>query len=259
MSSVAIVGSPSALAAHAPASRDDLQVAVMEAGADLDAIAAVDAIVAIDPTPAERERLAAGPLPALIWHAGAATATVGAPHARTVAGAGPGIGGPSPWRTVPLPVADALFAPAGAPAPAGFGRAAWLGPPTDRRALYESHFGDSIAIEPDAGPEDDAAIAVQLADRRDHGHGARVALARGRLLVSEPIVPGHGLEPGIDHLVANDLADVRAHVVEALRNPPAVERVRLLGRRKAELFRSSRVIARLVGDLLAELDAVSAR
>ena len=87
-----------------------------------------------------------------------------------------------------------------------------------------------------------------------------IALAGGQLLVSERLRPSRGLEPGIDYLEIRDLQEIRSAVDNAVRAPEAFLRVRLRGRRKAELFRSSRVVARLVGDLLLELDlAVSAR
>jgi len=72
--------------------------------------------------------------------------------------------------------------------------------------------------------------------------------------VSEPLKPSRGLEPGIDYVEVRDPAEVRAAVENAVRAPSAFLRMRLRGRRKAELFRSSRVVARLVGDLLRELD-----
>ncbi|NLT05415.1 MAG: hypothetical protein GXY03_03800 [Solirubrobacterales bacterium] len=257
MPRVAILGSSDALAAHAPAGGGALEV--VAGGADL-GVEGADAVVAFDPDAATRARLAGGPAPAILWLSGAVPAPAPADHLRTIVAGAPPAGAPAPWRTVPPPVADGWFADPAAPAPEpGAGHAAWVGPPTERRALYERHFGDAVEIAPDAGPGSDAAVAVHLSDCPGGGHGARVALARGRLLVSEPLLPGHGLEAGIDYLAATAIDDVRALVADALRNPVATERVRLLGRRKAELFRSSRVIARLVGDLLTELDAVRAR
>jgi len=251
---VAIVGSAAALAAHAPAAGGDLAVAARAPG---DGPGAADVVVAFDPSAEERERLAAEAVPAIVWLSHGAPTVVGE-HLRTVTAAATA-GSPDPWRTVPPPVADRWFAPAGAAAPAHAGRAEWLGPPTPRREVYDHHFGDDVAIAPDGGPESDATVAVGLADTADGGHALRVALARGRLVVTEPGEPGRGLEAGIDYLVANALDDVRSLVAEALRSPAAVERVRLLGRRKAELFRSSRVVGRLAADLLAELDVAPAR
>ena len=114
----------------------------------------------------------------------------------------------------------------------------------------------------EAGPDGRTAIAVNFADESGPPttHRALVALAGGQLLVSERLRPSRGLEPGIDYLEIRDLQEIRSAVDNAVRAPEAFLRVRLRGRRKAELFRSSRVVARLVGDLLLELDlAVSAR
>ena len=78
-------------------------------------------------------------------------------------------------------------------------------------------------------------------------------LAAGHLVLSEPLSPPHGLEPGIDYLVVNGPWDIVA-AIDALRRFPGVyHRVRVRGRRKAERFRASHVYPRLMRDLLADV------
>ena len=82
-------------------------------------------------------------------------------------------------------------------------------------------------------------------------------LAAGHLVLTEPLSPTHGLEPGIDYLEfhepATHLAAPAGHARAATR--PSGTRVRVRGRRKAEQFRASRVCPRLVADLLADVRA----
>ncbi len=214
------------------------------AGPELEALA-VDAVVALTPERRLEERLAALGLPALLWRPGPAPGPAGAAQ-RLVLSAGDQ---PEAWRCVGLPVADRRFA---AEEPKLPERAAWLGPPTPRRASYLDWFDHTH--EP-AADGTDALVAVNVHDGDEPAFEQRAAaaLAAGRLLVSETLVPSRGLEPGIDYLAARDLDDLYLAVESAVLHPHAFRRVRLRGRRKAELFRASRVVARLVHDLLLEV------
>jgi hypothetical protein len=222
MPETVILGPPSLLARCAPASDGDLTVTRIPGETTAATIAATgaDAVVAFDPSAGDRAAVAAAGLPTLLWWSDA-TAPAGADQAawtggpcRTIAAHATVPRGS--WRSLPLPVADDLF--------------------SDLEATT-------------------AAVAVNFSDDDGpaHEHRALVALARGQLLISEPLAPSRGLEPGIDHLEARVPEDVRLLVENATRAPEAFERVRLRGRRKAELFRSSAVVGRLVGDLLLEL------
>jgi hypothetical protein len=80
-------------------------------------------------------------------------------------------------------------------------------------------------------------------------------LAAGHLVLSEPLDPTHGLEPGVDYLETSTPQELYA-AIELLRRFPNVHhRVRLRGRMKAEGFRASRVYPRLVHDLLLDVRA----
>jgi len=220
---VALLGLPTLLDLCAPSDIEGLTVTRIDGLAI--ASASADALVAFEPSEGEWMKLDEVQLPALIWWRDGPPAWAetpnrsrsGAPR-RTVAGSPQAPAGC--WRSIPLPVADELF----------------------------SEWSEQA---PDAG-----AVAVNFQDEGGPAslHNALVALAQGQLLVSEPLQPSRGLEPGIDYLEACGRDEVRAAVENAARAPEAFLRMRLRGRRKAELFRASRVVTRLVGDLLLELE-----
>lgn len=216
--------------------------------------ATADAIVAIEPSPTERGLIDEIDLPTLIWLKDASPGESGAPRAnqRLIASS---CQDERIWRSAPLPVADRHY---GNDAQHEPWQAAWLGPSTPRRRDHLAYFkGDPDLIADDLSISPPIAIAVNMHDDEGPGceHRALSALARGKLLVSEPLTPPRGLEPGIDYVEAHTLDDMFLAVEHAIRSPSSLRRVRLRGRRKAELFRASRVIPRLVGDLLLELEA----
>ena len=242
MARVAVLGSAPLLDAHAPASVPGLDVIEVPADGDVEGVGSlgVDAVVAFDP---DQELAARLDGPALLWSSLPGRIAPAA-RQRLVLSSGDH---PDAWRCVSLPVADRHYADVDLPA-----GAAWLGPPTQRRSSYLSWFTHTAAPAED-GTE--ALVAVNMHDGDEPAFEPRVprALARGRLVVSETLAPARGLEPGIDYLEAQDLDDLYLAVESAVLDPHAFRRVRLCGRRKAELFRSSAVIHRLVGDLLLEL------
>jgi hypothetical protein len=159
----------------------------------------------------------------------------------------PGV--PGAWRVMPLPVADRAFQPVDAVSVTGC--AQLLGADGPRRRAYLERFEHSVAlVEAPA----QATVAVNLHDTERAVFESRVAhaLAAGRLLVSETLQPSFGLEPGIDYLEARDLTDLFVTVENAGTMPDAYATVRSRGRRKAEWFRSSRVVERLARDLRLE-------
>lgn len=80
-------------------------------------------------------------------------------------------------------------------------------------------------------------------------------LAAGHLVLSEPLDPLHGLEPGIDFIEVGTAGELYRELELLQRSPDAHHRVRVRGRMKAESFRASRVYPRLVHDLLLDLRA----
>ncbi len=81
-----------------------------------------------------------------------------------------------------------------------------------------------------------------------------IALAAGHLVISEPLSPRHGLQPGHDHLEADGAAAIEALVDELTRDPSAYLDVQRAGREQAERFRASVVYPRLIRDALAAID-----
>jgi hypothetical protein len=79
-------------------------------------------------------------------------------------------------------------------------------------------------------------------------------LAAGNLVVTEPLSPRHGLEPGIDYVEVPHSEELILTVAQIHSYPGLHRRVRIRGRRKAEAFRASRVYPRLLYDLLLDLE-----
>jgi hypothetical protein len=166
------------------------------------------------------------------------------------------------WRSLPLPVADRMYAPvrpvAGPPSILFVGRSTkhrerFLGRPKAELDVVHAAFGVGagdlealLAAHP---------IAVNLHNEPYPSFENRVCLhlAAGQLVVSETLSPTHGLEPDIDYVEVSEPHELHAVLHAAVRFPRAYDRVRIRGRRKAEAFRASHVYPRLVEDLLLDL------
>ncbi len=225
---VALLGPPTLLDRCAPSDGEGLTVTRIDGPSA--ATPHADALVAFEPSRDQWATLAEVELPTLIWWQDAAPGWVGAANRPRTAAPRRTITGdphapPGSWRSIAPPVADQLFSRSQLPA-------------------VSSDSAIVVNFENEDGP-----ASMQR---------ALEALAQGKLLVSEALLPSRGLEPGIDYVEARHLDEVRSAVANATRAPEAYLRMRLRGRRKAELFRSSRVVARLVGDLLLELDLATA-
>ncbi len=166
------------------------------------------------------------------------------------------------WRSVPLPVSDRYYRDVrqvrGRP------RVLFLGRSTPHREsflLRPKHRYDIVHIAHGLGPDDlerladefDAGINVHNEPYPNFENRACFHLAAGHLLLSEPLSPTHGLEPGIDFVEVES----PERLLQALRLifdvPDVYRRVRVRGRQKAELFRASRVYPALVLDLLRDV------
>ena len=80
-----------------------------------------------------------------------------------------------------------------------------------------------------------------------------IALAAGHLVISEPLSPRHGLQPGYDHLETEGAAAMKALVDELVRDPSAYLDVQRAGREQAERFRASRVYPQLIRDAVSDI------
>jgi hypothetical protein len=168
------------------------------------------------------------------------------------------------WRSLPLPVADRFFAPVSDVA--GPGRPVFVGRSTPHREAFLNpckHEFDLLHIA--HGLSDDQLtpvfaeypVAINLHNEAYPTFENRVAmhLAAGQLVVSEPLSPTHGLEPGIDFIQVTGPGELHLAVATAYRRPNTFRRVRLRGREKAERFRASNVYTRLIDDLVTDLRA----
>jgi hypothetical protein len=167
------------------------------------------------------------------------------------------------WRSVPLPVDDRFFAPVRASAVPP--RVVFVGRSTEHRerylvdvkhnfdVLHIAHgiFGDQLL---DLLRESDVAINLHNEPYPSFENRVSLHLAAANLVVSEPLSPTHGLEPGIDYIEARHAGELLRTIGQIHLYPDLFRRVRIRGRRKAEAFRASRVYPRLVHDLLLDLE-----
>src|SRR4051812_2017833 len=168
------------------------------------------------------------------------------------------------WRSAPLPVADRYYAPvperSGPPRPLFVGRSTkhrerFLARAKHHYDLLHLAFGvDADGLE-EALRQHDVGINVHNEPYPSFENRVCLHLAAGHLVLSEPLDPLHGLEPGID-FVQFELPGQLSEALRAIRDTPMVwRRVRIRGRRKAEQYRASRVYPRLFRDLVADVRA----
>lgn len=168
------------------------------------------------------------------------------------------------WRAVPPPVADDLFA---SPRPLrGAPRAMAIGHSTDHREsmlMPSKHDHDLLQVVHGVSGHDlrellseyDVGVYVNPQDAPGFGWQVAAHLAAGQLLLAEPLVPSHGLERNIDYL-SIDSPEGLASTLQRLRQFPEMpQRIRVRGRMKAEHFRASRLFARILHDLVADVAA----
>ena len=167
------------------------------------------------------------------------------------------------WRSLPIPVADHLFSDGprvadGPPRPVFVGRSTphretFLQPVKREFDLLHVAFGAGARELARLLDEHDTAINLHNEPYPSFENRVCLHLAAGHLVVSEPLSPTHGLDPGRDFVeVASP--DALVGVLRALEaDPGAYDAVRVRGRLKAEAYRASVVFDRLVEDLLADL------
>jgi hypothetical protein len=170
------------------------------------------------------------------------------------------------WRSAPLPVDDALFLPHRADADPGV-RPLFIGPSNpyretwlvDSKHHYDlTHYAFGLHGERLRRVLETTTVGVVVRPALGVSAFPRAVglhLAAGHLLVTEPLVPTRGLEPGLDHLTVHE-PDQLIHVLHQLRRRPrAFALVRMRGRHRAEELRASRVWPRLLADLRADVAA----
>jgi hypothetical protein len=80
-----------------------------------------------------------------------------------------------------------------------------------------------------------------------------IALAAGHLVISEPLSPSYGLQPGRDHLVVQSAEELQHLAEELLGDRNAFIDVQRAGRAAAESFCASRVYPQLVHEAIADV------
>ena len=167
------------------------------------------------------------------------------------------------WRSVPLPVDDACFGPIRPSAVPP--RVVFVGRSTEHRERYlvpVKHRFDILHVAHGVHGERllelfrSTDVGINLHNEPYPSFENRVCLhlAAGHLVISEPLSPTHGLEPGIDYIEVDCPEALDLEVDHLNRFPDLYHRVRVRGRQKAEAFRASRVYPRVLHDLLLDLD-----
>jgi hypothetical protein len=166
------------------------------------------------------------------------------------------------WRCMPIPVADRLYRPVrpvnGDPQMLFIGRSTihrerWL---LDVKHRFDClHVAFGVEVEELERLLDTHRITFNVHNEPYPTFENRVLLhlAAGHLVISEPLSPTHGLEPGLDYIEVS-FPEELTHVASMARSYPDVfQRVRIRGRQKAEQYRASRVWPALVRDLFRDL------
>ena len=168
------------------------------------------------------------------------------------------------WRSLPLPVSDALFAPVrrtpGPPRLVFVGRAtphrdAFLDPVKhDFDVLHIAH-GVTDAWLGDVLAGRDAGINLHNEPYPNYENRVSTLLAAGLAVLSERLSPRWGLRPGVDYVEVDEPWELWEVAVQLARTPDALRSMRMSGRRKAERFRASHVWPALAREALDDVAA----
>jgi glycosyl transferase family 1 len=168
------------------------------------------------------------------------------------------------WRSLAIPVADRLFRE---PAPLRVDplRMVFVGRSTPHRETYLApvkasydllHVAFGAGIDELDGLLRDHDVTLNLHNEPYPSFENRVCLhlAAGHLVISEPLDPRHGLEPGRDYVEVVGPDDLLRALRDAEADPERADAVRASGRAQAERFRASTVFGELIEDLLADTE-----
>lgn len=168
------------------------------------------------------------------------------------------------WRSLPIPVADSLYADVHERArPA---RLLFVGRSTEHREqLLEPvkerypivHIGHGLHGQRLIRFMDRADVQLNLHNNPYPSFENRVciALAAGHLVISEQLSPRHDLEPGRDYLKFEQAEQLAELVGELQRDADAYLDVQRSGREQAEQFRASLVYPRLLREAIEDIAA----
>jgi hypothetical protein len=171
------------------------------------------------------------------------------------------------WRSLPIPVADRIYADvpdeAVTPRPVFVGRSTphretFLAPVKRSFDLVHVAFGAGVDELERLMRRHDVTVNLHNEPYPSFENRVCLHLAAGHLVITEPLSPTHGLVPG-EHILEiatpQDLIGLLYGVFEA---PDYFLDIRRAGRAMAEEYRASTVFPVLVRDLLAEVSASAA-
>lgn len=173
------------------------------------------------------------------------------------------------WRSSPIPVADSVFMDVRERSQPP--RMLFVGRSTPHREQLLAgikrsypalaHFGHGLQGEALRRLLSRTDIQINLHNNPYPSFENRVclALAAGHLVISEPLSPQHGLEPGHDYLQVHTADDLQALADRLLADPQAFIDIQRAGRMRAEDFRASRVYPGLVRDAIADVSRNATR
>jgi hypothetical protein len=168
------------------------------------------------------------------------------------------------WRSLPIPVSDRLYGPvrrvAGTPKMIFVGRSTVH---RERFLVDVKHRYDCLHVAFGIQADDlerlleayDITFNIHNEPYPSFENRVLLHLAAGHLVISEPLSPTHGLEPGVDYVEVSTPEALLEAATAAREDPDAFHLMRVRGRQKAELVRASRVWPALVRDMVADIAA----
>lgn len=168
------------------------------------------------------------------------------------------------WRSLPIPVADRIYAEvpdtAQPPRPVFVGRSTphretFLEPVKREFDLVHVAFGAGVDELERLMRRHDATVNLHNEPYPSFENRVCLHLAAGHLVITEPLSPTHGLVPGEDVLEITTPGQLLALLRDVHARPGEYLAIRRSGRAKAEEYRASTVFPALVRDLLAEVRA----
>ncbi len=168
------------------------------------------------------------------------------------------------WRSLPIPVADSLFMDVRERSDPP--RLLFVGRSTEhreellapiKRAHPIVHIGHGLFGDQLARFLKRADVQLNLHNNPYPTFENRVcaALAAGHLVISEPLSPRHGLEPGVHYLEVEGAEQLLEQLEQLARDPDAYLDVQRAGRENAESFRASRVYPQLLREAIEDVAA----
>jgi hypothetical protein len=169
------------------------------------------------------------------------------------------------WRCMPLPVADDLYhAPTAAHHPP---RMVFIGYSTMHREetllglkhkFDLPHYAHALMGEDLRRVLAEADVGINVHNDRwltSFENRVLLHMAAGHLVLSEPLDPKFGLDPGIHYVEVADKYDLDLRVHQLVQQPDAYDRVRIRGHHFSRQFAASKVWPRVLRDLLADVAA----